>query len=507
MSNVLGPGWEIKKSTDRAYMHVMLGELDRFKAEINRIVLRGDVNLSEQDDISVEVALLMEKLYKDKALSREVLDIITDTSIINLDFRVQVRRFIADRLIVDENHQAFTDLVAWYKKHISKNRFTGSAVFIHDDYAHINMMCSGHLKTPELLKTFSESIPLNVTTAIAIANQNILSLDDIVEAMKLDQYLYPVQDNIVLQNIFNYERERGERGGPIHLADIYRYFEFVHWLAKPENPNRPDLAAKVLRQVLNNPQAKNGTFNVNNLTSYRILFDPDKELLRDTIRENESKVIDIIKAHTIPNTHAKNFFYTLSPSALKKLGTDHAVGLKDQHRDNILYIAEIGMPELARLMSLRSHHRIESPSYLQDLTGFCGPLSQDDMVQTYMVSVAGTSSSMMDTEVTNLTTFLRYAYDHDWEMPWQKSYEVPGIQIVSGRQLTHMAEMIQDAESYKIDREWLFRQLNGALIAMDTLMGDSSFDFKATAEANLDRDILSQLPYYKRMSLSEDLSL
>lgn len=498
----------LPKAMAQAYQFAMLGETDRFRQDLHRLMLLNDMGYQEREDIALSIGLLMKQLEADKMLTPDVLSAITECGVIHLDFRVEVRRIIADRLIVDHDHAGFTSLFSWYRNHVETHRFSEPTTFLHDDFAHINLMCAQHLSTEALLNTFSKSIPLNIPTAERLLKENSISKPIIIDAMRLEEYLYPIQDSIILQGIFNYEKEHPEQKENVLIADFFRYMDFVYDLAKSSGHNRVDLSAKVFDLIINNPLTKHSSFNLNSLTSYRVLYDPVTQPLMDVLRKNEDKIIEIIMAHITPNEHAPQLLKNISPMSIKKMGTNHHVGLNDAHRGTILYLAEMGLVKLARAMSPYSAHAIEEEDYLQKLTSFCGALSKEEFIEIYTVSIAGTSSSMHDKTTTNLTSFLRYANEQGWDMPWRHSYGEPGIQIASGHQLSQIQKVIKECDTHGIERDWAVQQLNEALVAMDKLMGtEFGFDLKATAEANLDRDILMQLSHYKRLSLSEDLDL
>ena len=499
----------LPKAMAQAYQFAMLGETNRFRQDLHRLMLLNDISYQEKESNALNIGLLMKQLEADKALNPEILDAITECGVIQLDFRVQVRRIIADRLIIDKDGAGFASLLSWYIKHVDTHRFNEPNTFLHDDYAHINFMCAQHLDTDELLSTFSKSIPLNTSSADILLKNNTISKDRIIDAMRLNEYLYPIQDSSVLQAIFNYEKNHPEQKENVLIADFFRYMDFVYDLAKESTYNRPDLSAKVLDLILKNPQSKHGSFNLNSLTSYRVLYDPSTRSLMDVLKENEDRIIKIIRSHITPDVESPRLMHSINPIVLKRMGTDKSAGLNDAHRHTIIFLAEQGMIKLAKMMSLYSTHAIHDDDHLQVLTGYCGPLSKDEFISIYTHSVAGASSSMADSTTTRLTSFLHYAKAQGWDMPWRHNHQDAGIQIISAHlQLGNLQAFVRETECNNEDNKWALRQLNNALIAMDKFLGtDYGFDLKATAEANLDRDILMQLSHYKRLTLSEDLDL
>jgi hypothetical protein len=499
----------LPSSMAQAYQYAMLGEIEPFAQELKRLTLRTDMGYQEKEAHAFNMGGLMEHLEAEKALSPEILAAITESEIVHIDFRVIVRRIIADRLIVDNDHEGFVSLMTWYKTYVEKHQFKESCTFLHDDYAHINLMCEKYLDDPEMLATFSSLIPLNPPTAKSLIERGNIPGEAVIAAMRLHKYLYPIQDSILLQQIHSTLKSRPKQTCNIQIADVWRYLGFIGDIAYNKNINRVDLAVIALDQVLNNPLALHSSFNIDSLTSYRFIFSPETKPLFDVIVKNEERIIEIIHAHILDDKKNPQLMHAVSDMSIKKIGTDKLCGLREVHRDTILHLAENGMKKLAILASSMSAHVIQNHDHLQELSKHCGPLTMDQFVDIYMASVARTDSSMADIGVTYLTTFLKYAHNQGWDMPWRESYEKKGIGIVSaGIQLNNLQSYIKETEANGKSTEWPIRQLNNALISMDKLMGTKyGFDLKATAEANLDRDILMQLSHYKRLCLSEDLNL
>ncbi len=498
MRDPLSPAFE------PAFQHIMLGEFDLCEKELKRLHLRHNMDRGKASAFDEHVYDLLIKVESAGTLDSNVLSVISGFSFNSEEFRVGMRRLIANRFLANDM-EGFHALHDWYFKHLETHRFAnGQCISPSDDINHLGFMASEKLVTTEGLAAFNTRLPLMPSLALSLMKESAIDRTDIVNALQLDKHMYMVRDSLITGGMKDFARRNKDASKNAYIADFNEYMSIAGQMSEKGDE---EIAALIVERALHSPHAVNSNFCLNKFNAYRLVFNRETTAFMDMLVRNENRLLYLLEYCPKDEIKNKKFICSLAHPLLRQIGTDKFAGLRDTTRDFAEMLAEAGAKRLSKMIALNSHDVMADEECLGRLDALIGPFDADELVSIYTSSCGSVTSSLQDTQITNLKPFLNYALKHDLDIPWRQDGGGKGFTVVSvGKQLGQIHDAMKESVASGGDASWWMDHLQSAILSIPPNVHSLDKTFEVLAE-RIGQDEVNKISLYKRKSLSQDMGL